>query len=149
MGDLTQYLTECGYAGMFIAAFLAGSVLPFSSEVVMAALQLAGLSALQLVIWGTLGNTLGSCFNYWLGHLGNMHLIQKYVRVHTDRLEKSQRFVSKYGPAMGLLSWVPVLGEVITVALGLMRANFWWTLLAIVAGKALRYAFVVSVVSEI
>ena len=50
---------------------------------------------------------------------------------------------------MGLLSWVPVLGEVITVALGLMRANFWWTLLAIVAGKALRYAFVVSVVSEI
>ena len=115
----------------------------------MAALQLAGLSALQLVIWGTLGNTLGSCFNYWLGHQGNMHLIQKYVRVRTDRLEKSQRFVSKYGPAMGLLSWVPVLGEVITVALGLMRANFWWTLLAIVAGKALRYAFVVSVVSEI
>lgn len=72
---------------MFIAAFLAGSVLPFSSEVVMAALQLAGLSALQLVIWGTLGNTLGSCFNYWLGHLGNMHLIQKYVRVRPDRLE--------------------------------------------------------------
>ena len=72
-----------------------------------------------------------------------------FCPIRTDRLEKSQRFVSKYGPAMGLLSWVPVLGEVITVALGLMRANFWWTLLAIVAGKALRYAFVVSVVSEI
>ena len=57
MGDLTQYLTECGYAGMFIAAFLAGSVLPFSNEELMAELQLAGLSAQQLVIWGTLGNT--------------------------------------------------------------------------------------------
>lgn len=149
MGELVQLLSDWGYVGMFVAAFLAGSVLPFSSEAVMAALQLAGLPAAGLLLWATLGNTLGSCFNYWLGHLGNMRLIEKYSGVRHDRLEKSQRFVSKYGPAMGLLSWIPVLGEVITVALGLMRANFWWTLLAIIAGKALRYAFVAAVVSGI
>ncbi len=134
---------------MFAAAFLAGSFLPFSSEAVMAALQLAGLPALPLFVWGTLGNTLGSCFNYWLGSMGDIRLIEKYAHVRQDRLEKQRHLAARYGPAMGLLSWIPILGTVITVALGLMRVSFWPTLLAIAAGKALRYAFVVSVVSEI
>lgn len=149
MGDFTQFLTECGFFGMFIAAFLAGSFLPFSSEIVMAALRVAGLPAMQLLLWGTLGNTLGSCFNYWLGHLGNMQLVEKYTHVKYEKIEKSRRFVSKYGPVMGLLAWIPILGSAITITLGLMRANFWWTLLAIVVGKVVRYAFVLSVVSEI
>lgn len=149
MGEFAQYLTECGYVGMFLASFLAGSFIPFSSELVMGALQLAGLSVVQLLIWGTLGNTLGSCFNYWLGHLGNMHLIEKYAHVRHEKIEKSQSFVHKYGPIMGLFAWIPILGSAITISLGLLRSNFWWTLLAILTGKVIRYAFVLFVVSGI
>ncbi len=78
-----------------------------------------------------------------------MQLVEKYTHVKYEKIEKSRRFVSKYGPVMGLLAWIPILGSAITITLGLMRANFWWTLLAIVVGKVARYAFVLSVVSEI
>ena len=70
--DLTSLLTSYGYWGMFIAALLAGSVFPFSSEAVMLALLAAGLEPWKLMVYGTLGNTLGSLFNYGLGRMGKI-----------------------------------------------------------------------------
>ena len=64
MDTLVDFLIQHGQLGMFISAFLAGSILPFSSEVVMAALQLGGADPWGLVLWGTLGNTLGGLLNY-------------------------------------------------------------------------------------
>ena len=62
MDAVIELLIQYGYWGMFIAAFIAGSVFPFSSEAVMAGLQLAGLNPMSLLIWGTLGNVAGSMF---------------------------------------------------------------------------------------
>ena len=70
MDTLVDFLIQHGQLGMFISAFLAGSILPFSSEVVMAALQLGGADPWGLVLWGTLGNTLGGLLNYGIGRLG-------------------------------------------------------------------------------
>ena len=70
LDSLQQLLIENGALGMFLAAFLAGSFLPFSSEVVMIALLTAGTPATELLIWGTLGNVLGALFNYFIGSLG-------------------------------------------------------------------------------
>ena len=81
MDTVIELLIQYGYWGMFIAAFIAGSVFPFSSEAVMAGLQLAGLNPMSLLIWGTLGNVAGSMFNYWIGSLGKMEWIEKYLHV--------------------------------------------------------------------
>lgn len=70
MESLIGILTDYGYAGMLVSAFLAGSVFPLSSEVVMLALMAAGLDPWALVIYGTVGNTLGSMFNYWIARSG-------------------------------------------------------------------------------
>ena len=70
--DLTALLTSYGYWGMLIAALMAGSVFPFSSEAVMLALLAAGLDPWKLMVYGTVGNTLGSMFNYGLGRLGKI-----------------------------------------------------------------------------
>ena len=63
MAGLTALLTSYGYWGMLLAAFLAGSFVPFSSEAVMVALMAAGLKTGPLLIYGTIGNVLGSMFN--------------------------------------------------------------------------------------
>ena len=60
---IIEFLTGYGYFGMLLAAFLAGSFFPFSSEAVMVALMATGLDPWQLMIYGTIGNVLGSCFN--------------------------------------------------------------------------------------
>ena len=90
MESLIGILTDYGYAGMLVSAFLAGSIFPLSSEVVMLALMAAGLDPWALVAYGTVGNTLGSMFNYWLGSLGRMDWIEKYLHVKPKDLERGR-----------------------------------------------------------
>ena len=70
MDAFIDFMLQYGYVGMFIAAFAAGSVFPFSSEAVLAGLQLAGMREMPLFLSATIGNCLGSMLNYWIGHLG-------------------------------------------------------------------------------
>lgn len=146
MAGLTDFLVQFGAFGMFISAFLAGSVLPFSSEVVMTALQLAGVSKLSLLLWGTLGNLLGSCLNYGIGRLGKLEWIERHAHTKREKIERAERFVRKYGPVMGLFSWLPILGSAITVALGYLRANFPLTVTFMAIGKGVRYIVVLYIV---
>lgn len=147
MDTVIELLIQYGYWGMFIAAFIAGSVFPFSSEAVMAGLQLAGLNPMSLLIWGTVGNVAGSMFNYWIGSLGKMEWIEKYLHVKREKVEKTQKWMEKRGAWMGVLCFLPILGSVIAVTMGFMRANPFVSLLAIFIGKLLRYAILVYAVS--
>ena len=149
MDTVIELLIQYGYWGMFIAAFIAGSVFPFSSEAVMARLQLARLNPMSLLIWGTLGNVAGSMFNYWIGSLGKMEWIEKYLHVKGEKVEKTQAWMEKRGAWMGVLCFLPILGSVIAVTMGFMRANPFISLLAIFIGKLLRYAILVYAISFI
>lgn len=140
MDSLITLLTDYGYIGMFISAFLAGSIFPLSSEVVMLALMAAGLDPWQLVIYGTIGNTLGSMFNYWIGTLGRMDWIEKYLHVKKKDLDRAQRFMAGRGALMGFFAFLPAIGEGITIVLGLMRANVALTVVSVTIGKLARYA---------
>ena len=129
--------------GMLVAAFLAASILPFSSEAVMVGLQAAGLAPVLLIVYGTVGNVLGSMFNYTIGRLGKMEWIEKYLHVKKEDLDKAHRFMAGRGAWMGLLSVIPVVGDVITVALGLMRANVVIVVISVTISKLLRYVLLV------
>lgn len=139
MDSLIQILIDYGYIGMFVSAFLAGSVFPLSSELVMTALMAAGLNPVSLVVWGTVGNVLGSMFNYCIGHLGRMEWIERYLKVKPEELERARRFMAGRGALMGFFSFLPVVGEGITIVLGLMRANVLICVISITIGKLLRY----------
>ena len=143
MDALIQLLTEYGYLGMLAAAFLAGSFFPFSSELVMVGLMAAGLDPLLLVVYGTVGNVLGSVFNYGVGYMGRMDLIEKYLHVRKEKLERTRRFLAGRGAWMGILAFLPILGSVVTIVLGLMRANMTITFISITIGKFLRYLLLV------
>ena len=97
MNDFIQILITYGDFGMFIAAFLAGSFFPFSSEAVMLGLLAAGADPDGLVVWGTAGNTLGSLFNYGVGSLGRDEWILRWTKVKPEKLERGKRWVRNYG----------------------------------------------------
>ena len=137
------FLVSYGYMGMLIAAFLAASILPFSSEAVMVGLQAAGLDPVALIAYGTIGNVLGSMFNYTIGRLGKMEWIEKYMHVKKEDLDKAHKFMAGKGAWMGLLSVIPVIGDVITVALGLMRANVVIVVISVTISKLARYMLLV------
>lgn len=139
MDAIIPFLIEHGDWGMFIAGFLSGSILPFSSEVVLVALLAGGSNVWGLLVWGTVGNSLGSYVNYLIGTLGKEAWITKYTGVSPDKLQRGMRYVHQYGAWAGLLSWVPVIGELITVAMGYLRTPQWASVLTIVTGKFVRY----------
>ena len=143
MDMVISFLIQWGYWGMLLSAFLAGSVFPFSSEAVMLGLMAAGLDPWQLVAYGTVGNVLGSVFNYGVGMLGRMDWIERYLHVSADSMERARRFMGGRGAWMGFFAFVPLLGSAITVMLGLMRANKAITLVSITLGKFLRYLLLV------
>ncbi|MCM1108216.1 MAG: DedA family protein [Clostridium sp.] len=144
---VVEFLLQYGYWGMFVSAFIAGSVFPFSSEAVMAGLQTMGLNPTLLLVWGTAGNVGGSMFNYAIGRMGKMEWIEKYLHVKREKVENARRFMDSYGAWMGLLCFLPVLGSVIAVSMGYMRANLPISVISITVGKFLRYAILIYVVS--
>ena len=140
---LVDILTEYGYWGMLIAAFIAGSFFPFSSEAVMLGLLATGLDAWQLIVYGSVGNILGSMFNYGVGRLGRLDWIERYLHVKRSDLDRAQRFMRGHGAWMGFFAFLPILGSAITILLGLMRANIPISLFSIALGKFLRYLILI------
>lgn len=143
MDMIISLLVSYGCWGMLIAAFVAGSFFPFSSEAVMVGLMAAGLDPVGLVIYGSVGNILGSCFNYGVGRMGRLEWIEKYLHVKKENLDKAIRFMGGRGAWMGFFAFLPVLGSGITIALGLMRANIVISLVSISIGKLLRYVLLI------
>lgn len=144
---MTDILINYGYWGMLVAAFLAGSFFPFSSEAVMLGLLAAGLKTEPLIIYGTIGNVLGSIFNYGVGRLGKLEWIERYLHVKKEDLDRAQRFMSGHGAWMGFFAFLPIIGSAITICLGLMRANIVITVTSITIGKLLRYIVLMAGVS--
>ena len=143
MEAITQFFVEWGYLGLFLSAFVAGSVLPFSSEAVMVVLVRMGLDPVGCVAAAALGNTLGGMTCYWIGSLGKTEWITR-LGVSTRQLARARKFLSGRGALMAFFTFLPTIGEAIAIVLGLMRSNVWLTGCSMLIGKTLRYIVILA-----
>jgi membrane protein YqaA with SNARE-associated domain len=132
-------LITYGYLGVFVASFLAATVLPFSSEVVLTGTLMGGASYGHCMIAATTGNFLGGMTCYWLGMAGKIVWIKKYLRLDISKLERIRERIREKGAWVAFFVFLPGIGDFIAVALGFLRANIWIVALSMLAGKALRY----------
>lgn len=132
-------MVDWGYLGLFLSSFLAGSIIPFSSELVLIALVQLGLSPALCVVFATLGNTMGGMTCYYMGYLGKVEWIEKYLKVKREKVEKMQAFLQGKGALMAFFAFLPIVGGVIAIALGFMRSNLPLTVTSMFAGKVIRY----------
>ncbi|MBU1340056.1 MAG: DedA family protein [Proteobacteria bacterium] len=137
-----EILAEYGYWGLFLASFLAATILPFSSEVVLGYLLSHDFSVVVTIGVATSGNVLGSVVNYGLGFWGSRLLLDKVLGISPREIEKAENRFKTYGVFSLLFAWVPVIGDPLTVAAGILRLNFVLFLLLVSIGKFLRYVFV-------
>ena len=144
MESLIEFFVEWGYVGLFLSAFVAGSVVPFSSEAVMVILTGMGLNPLGCLVAATAGNTLGGMTCYWIGMAGKREWITRYLGVSDEKLARAERFLAGRGAMMGFFAFLPYVGEAIAVVLGLMRSNMALTAASMPVGTALRYAAVLG-----
>lgn len=134
------------YLGLFLAAFGAASILPMQSEAVLVAMLLSDrYVAATLLTVATLGNVLGSALNWLLGRSLERFRHRRWFPVSADKLEKAQRFYLHYGRWSLLLSWVPIIGDPLTVIAGVMREPLWRFLLIVTLAKGMRYLLLAAV----
>jgi len=143
MDALNQFFIDYGYIGMALAAFLAGTFVPFNSEVVMAALiATTKMDPWITVISGTIGNVAGTVFNYYIGRIWDIQKISKWMHIKEKRLIKTKDYVEKRGSWIALFTFLPIFGSAIAIALGILRANVWGVTFFSFVGKFVRYILV-------
>lgn len=129
------------YAGLALVAFLAGSIIPAASEAALAALIAVGGSPWLGVLVATVANTAGAATLFALGRAGG-----KWLRPRNDRqrarLDEARDWVRRHGAPVVFFSWVPIVGDPLVIAAGLLGVRWPSFVLFAATGKGLRYALV-------
>lgn len=137
------------YLSLFITGFIAATLLPASSEVLLLALFQQGLNPLWLWLSATAGNTLGSCVNWYLGHEILRFQHKRWFPVSSNSLQRAQRHFKRYGYWSLLFAWLPVVGDPLTFVAGMLRMRFRTFVALVLIGKGVRYAVVLLLASQL
>lgn len=132
------------YAGLFLAALLAATLVPAQSESVLVAMLLADFSPALLLLVASAGNVLGSLINWILGRAVDRFRKRRWFPVSEARLSRARGWYGRYGRWSLLLSWAPIIGDPLTLAAGVMREPLPSFLLLVTLAKTGRYALLIA-----
>lgn len=133
------------YSALFVSAFLAATVLPISSEVMLAGLITTGRGDPALLFTvATIGNTLGSVVNWFLGRGIDTLQTRRWFPITREHYERASRSFRRFGAWTLLFAWLPVVGDAFTVAAGAARIHLGVFVVLVAMGKAARYAVIVA-----
>ena len=136
---MLDLLADYGLIGLFIGSFLAATVVPFSADVLLVGMLVAGVnSAVALLVVATLGNWIGGITSYGIGRAGKWEWIER-LHVSRESLEKQKTRIERFGAPIALLTWVPFIGDVFAVALGFYRVKFLPAIFWMLVGKGARF----------
>ena len=136
------------YLTLFVVSFLAATLLPLGSEALLIYDMTLGYSLFYLWLVASVGNTLGSMVNYWLGLKGEGYL-EKKGHISHKKMAKARKSFSKYGGWTLLLSWVPIIGDPLTFIAGILNYNFKYFTALVFVAKSLRYAALIFLASKL
>lgn len=131
------------YLGLFLAAFVAATLLPMQSEAALVGLVLAGHPPWLLVLVASTGNVLGSTVNYLLGRQLLRFSGRRWFPMRPATVERARLWYARYGRWSLLLSWAPIIGDPLTMAAGVMREPLPTFLLLVTLAKTARYVVLV------
>lgn len=132
------------YLGLFGIAFMAATILPAYSEVMLVGMASSGYDHWWLWVFASTGNTLGAAVNWAMARYLLHYQDRKWFPFRIETLGRAQQWFQKYGVWSLLMAWAPIGGDALTFIAGMMRVNFWVFLLLTFIGKAARYAILLG-----
>lgn len=136
-------LENLSYLTLFAASFISATLYPMASEALVVGLLLADFSPLIIFLTASFGNTLGALSTYGLAFLGKNLILKKHFFRHLTRLEKYDLNFKKFGSIFAFFSFLPLVGDLFVLGLGLSKYPFFKALLFVTLGKAFRYALLI------
>ena len=135
------------YFQLFIISFLAATILPISSELVLSTMLLTdSFDKYLLLVVASFGNILGSSVNWYLGKKILIFKDKKWFPANERQIAKGEIYFKKYGIWSLLLAWVPIIGDPLTIVAGILRVKFFTFLLLISISKISRYIFLIFII---
>jgi membrane protein YqaA with SNARE-associated domain len=135
------------WVSLFVTSFLAATLLPLPSEGAVVGAVLAGAAPVMVVLVATAGNTLGAMTGYGLGRMGRLDVVRRRLGVNDAAMARAKRWFERWGWPVLLLTWVPIVGDPLTVVAGVMGARWWVFVILVALGKLARYAAVAALAS--
>jgi len=146
---MIDFFYQYGLFGLFIAGFLSGSIFPFNSEAVLTLLIYSGFDVISSLAAATAGNMLGGISIYYLGYLGKMEWIEKYAKVKQEKIHAILPRLNRFGAMAATLSFVPIVGDIVILALGFFRISPLLTIFFMLIGKVARYLAVIGLLKMV
>jgi membrane protein YqaA with SNARE-associated domain len=143
---MMAFLSHYGYGALFLLSFLASTIIPIGSEWLLVAMVIKGFDPVLSVSTATAGNTLGACTTYGIGIYGSTWVIRKLLRMDESSRKRAELLYAKLGVWSLLFSWLPVVGDPLCLAGGLLRIHFGAFLMLVFIGKLIRYALLTVLV---
>jgi membrane protein YqaA with SNARE-associated domain len=140
---MVETLVGLGFVGLFVACFISGTIIPFSSDIILISLVLAGWDYITCLVVASIANWGGGMVNYYLGSMGKIEWIEKHSKISVDRIDKMKIWLDGKGAYIAFFSWVPVVGNVMVVSLGYLKANILIVNISLFLGKFARYVVIV------
>ncbi|MDR0981713.1 MAG: DedA family protein [Culturomica sp.] len=134
-----EFFEQFGYCGLFIGSYLASTLIPLSSDLLLAGLLLTGANPWICLIVATAGNWLGGMTSYYIGYLGKWEWIERWFRVKKEQLEKQKSRIDKYGNLLSFFTWLPVIGDVFAIGLGFYKVSPKLCALYMLVGRFVRF----------
>jgi membrane protein YqaA with SNARE-associated domain len=131
---------------LFLSAFLAATILPASSEIILTSLNIQNNhNQYLLVAIATIGNVLGSVVNWFMGYYFIKLKNRKWFPIKKNKIYKYSIYYHKWGTSSLLFAWLPIIGDPLTIIAGIFKTNFYLFLILVTIGKMGRYLFLISI----
>lgn len=141
--------TNFGYAGLFAVSFAAATVLPLGSEAAVALMAATGYNHLAVFLIATAGNVLGSLVNYAVGKWGRRFVRAPWLRIDPRQLARGEAVYGRWGAPILFFAWMPIVGDPLTLAAGVLKVPLPVFIFWVALGKALRYVLVITGASAV
>ena len=136
------------YLSLFIISFLAATLFPLSSEITLASLlRVSEHNPYTLIGAASLGNILGSVFNWLLGFYLFKYINKKWFPFKERQINNASKRFEKFGAWSLLFAWLPIIGDPLTFVAGILKVNLLLFLVLVAVGKISRYLFVYAMIS--
>ncbi len=140
---MENFLLSHGLPALFFLSLLAATLVPLGSEWLLVALIVkGGSSPTELVLVATLGNVLGACITYGIGVWGSGFFMEKLLRIDPKQTARAMKMYQRYGAVSLLFAWLPIIGDPLCLAAGILRLQPLLFLLLVSLGKLARYVFI-------
>ena len=134
-----ENLLELGYLGLFIGSFLASTIIPLSADILLIGMIIADGDLTLCLTLATIGNWLGGMTSYTIGRLGKWEIIEKWFKIDQQKIHKQKRYIDKYGICLAFFTWLPIIGDFFSIALGFYKTNIYKVGTTMLIGRFIRF----------